>query len=212
MSSLLHIEASPRGAASRSTKAACDFVETLRALDPGLSVDRLDLWSADLPPFDGAALSAKYARLAGRDHDAREETAWSAIAAMVAQLDRAEHVLISTPMWNFSIPYRLKHWIDLITQPGLTFSFDPATGYAPLLGARPTIVVLASAGDYATGESRSRPDLASPYLRAALGFIGLSDPTICPVGPTIGPEAEAAAQGATRRLNTLAQDFLRRRA
>lgn len=208
MTSLIHVEASPRGDASRSSSGARAFLNALRAADPDLSVDHMDLWNTDLPPFDGAALTAKYARLAGRAQDAREETAWEGIAALVARLDKAEHVLVSTPMWNFSIPYRLKHWIDLVTQPGLTFSFDPATGYAPLLKRRPTLVILASAGDYTTGESRGRPDLATPYLRAALGFIGLTDSTIVPVGPTIGPGAEAAADAAEARLRELAARFL----
>jgi len=111
-------------------------------------------------------------------------------------------------MWNFSIPYRLKHWVDLITQPGLTFTFDPAAGYAPLLRNRPTLVVLASAGDYAAGESRGRPDLATPYLRAALGFIGLTDPIIVAIGPTIGEGADIAAETASARLRDLATAFL----
>lgn len=212
MTSLIHIEASPRGQASRSSGGARAFLDALRAADPALSVDHMDLWNTDLPPFDGAALTAKYARLAGRAHDAREKTAWEGIAALVARLDRAAHVLVSTPMWNFSIPYRLKHWIDLVTQPGLTFSFDPASGYAPLLKPRPTLVVLASAGDYASGESRGRPDLATPYLRAALGFIGLTDPIVIPVGPTIGPDAETAEQAADARLRDLAKTFLGRTA
>ena len=161
-----------------------------------------------MPPFDGAALSAKYARLAGRAHDDEEAAAWAVIRALIERLDRAEHVLISTPMWNLSIPYPLKHWIDLITQPGLSFSFDPATGYAPLLRRRPTLAILASAGDYASGESRGRPDLATPYLRAALGFIGLTDLAVVAVGPTAGPEASGAAQAAEAQLRTVARGFL----
>ncbi len=209
MTSLLHIEASPRGDASRSTQSARVFIEELRAREPSLIVDRLDLWHEDFPPFDGAALSAKYACLTGRTHEGPEVTAWAEIEALVARLDRAEHVLVSTPMWNFSIPYQLKHWIDLITQPGLSFSFDPSTGYTPLLRPRPALVILASAGNYATGESRGRPDLATPYLRAALGFIGLSDLAVVPVGPTVGPNAEGAAEMATTRLRALAHGFLR---
>ena len=41
---------------------------------------------------------------------------------MAVRLDLAERVLISTPMWNFGIPYKLKHWLDIINQPGLTAS------------------------------------------------------------------------------------------
>ncbi|MER2268817.1 FMN-dependent NADH-azoreductase [Methylobacterium oxalidis] len=207
MTCLLHIAASPRGGASRSTQAARAYIAALRASEPTLSIDHLDLWQTDLPPFDGAALAAKYARLAGRAHDPREATAWAEIEAIIARLDRADRVLVSTPMWNFSVPYRLKHWIDLITQPGLTFAFDPASGYTPLLRPRPTVVILASAGDYATGESRGRPDLATPYLRTALGFIGLTDPIVVPVGRTISPDAEEAAQAAAERLRRLARGF-----
>ena len=47
------------------------------------------------------------------------------------RLSLADRVLISTPMWNFGIPYKLKQCFDLIIQPGLTFRFDPARGYLP---------------------------------------------------------------------------------
>jgi FMN-dependent NADH-azoreductase len=59
----------------------------------------------------------------------------------------ADRVLISTPMWNFAIPYKLKQWFDLIVKPRLTFRFDPAQGYLPLLKNRPTVVILASGSD-----------------------------------------------------------------
>ena len=45
---------------------------------------------------------------------------------MASRLAQADRVLISTPMWNFGIPYKLKQWFDLIVQPGITFRFDPA--------------------------------------------------------------------------------------
>ncbi len=193
MPTLLHIEASPRRDRSRSLETANLLVERLLGETPGLELDRLDLWAEPLPALDGELLAAKYARLAGDGLDPGEANAWSAIEAMVARLQSAHIVVISTPMWNFSIPYRLKHYIDLITQPGLSFSFDPAAGYAPLLVSRPTYVVLASAGDYRFGPSRGRPDLATPYLTSALGFIGLAEPRFIAVGPTVGPPQDVAA-------------------
>jgi FMN-dependent NADH-azoreductase len=202
MSVLLHIDASPRED-SRSRRVGEALVARRLAERPDLRLVRLDLWAADLPHMDGATLAAKYARLAGRPHGADEARAWSVVEALVADLDAAVEVVISTPMWNFSIPYRLKHYIDLVTQPGLSFSFDPAVGYSPRLAARPVHVVLASAGDYRFGPSRGRPDLATPYLREALAFIGLSDVTFIPVGPTIGPADEVAA-GMARALDQVA--------
>lgn len=199
---LLHIDASPRED-SRSRRVGEALVARRLADRADLRLVRLDLWAADLPHMDGATLAAKYARLAGKPHDKAEARAWSVIEALVADLDAAAEVVISTPMWNFSIPYRLKHYIDLVTQPGLSFSFDPASGYSPRLAERPVHVVLASAGDYRFGPSRGRPDLATPYLREALAFIGLSDVTFTPVGPTIGAPDEVAA-GLARALDQVA--------
>lgn len=209
MPRILHIEASPRGTASISTKVAATFLDAIKRADADAVTDRLDVWSEALPALDGEVIAAKYAKLAGRPLTDSQASAWTDIAAMVARLDAADAILLSTPMWNFNIPYRLKHWIDLVTQPGLSFSFDPASGYAPLLHDRPVVVILASAGDYSQGESFGRPDLASGYLQAALRFIGLANTMIVPVGPTVGqPDRIAAGQAAAReRLAALVPAF-----
>lgn len=209
MPTLLFIQASPRPADSFSLAAANLFLARLRQRLPELEVNSLDLWRAPLPEFDGAALAAKYARLAGRALAPREEAAWRTIEAMVARLDAADLVLIATPMWNFGIPYKLKHWIDLVTQPGLAFSFDAASGYRPLLRERPTLAIVASAGDYGAGPSWGRPDLATPHLKAALRFIGLGEITVLGQGPTVGPAAavEAARSRTQAQLVELADQF-----
>jgi FMN-dependent NADH-azoreductase len=193
MNRLLHIEASPRVTRSRSTQLAERLITALRLHCPDLEVDHLNLWREKLPELDGDLISAKYVRLAGGTLASHEARAWASIEAMVERLDAADRIVISTPLWNFSIPYRLKHYIDLVTQPGLTFSFDPSTGYRPLLRPRPVDIVLASAGDYRFGPSRGRPDLATPYLRQALTFVGLGEPRVIRVGPTVGREAEVTA-------------------
>jgi FMN-dependent NADH-azoreductase len=184
--SLLHIEASPRGTASVSTALANYFVDRLRSAEPALRIDRLRLWEEPLPDLDGALLAAKYALLAGRDLDSEEARSWEKVKRLVERVRAADSFILSTPMWNFGIPYKLKHWIDLVTQPGLTFAFDPQTGYRPLLAPRPFTIVLASAGDYSDGPSWGRPDLASDYLREAFRFIGLADPEIVRAGATAG--------------------------
>lgn len=205
---LLHIEGSPRGRESVSTRLAEHFIARLGS-GRGLEVDRLAVWEEALPPFDGAALAAKYARLGGRELTGEQSAAWSVIAALTERLARADAVLISTPMWNFGVPYRLKHWFDLVTQPGLTFTFQPDRGYAPILPPRPATVILASSGDYSAGPSWGRPDLASGYLSAALTFIGVSPPRTVHAGPTAGPEGpkQAAEAAARRRLDAIAADW-----
>ena len=97
----------------------------------------------------------------------------------------------------------------MITQPGLTFRFDPAQGYLPLLKDRPTIVILASGSDFVTGMNRGRIDMATPYLREVLRFIGISDVRFVPIGPTAGPAepVRAARESAHRRLAEIAASF-----
>ncbi len=193
MSRLLHIEASPGGPRSRSGQLAARLTNALQSRFPKLELDRLNVWREELPTLDGDLIAAKYARLAGATLASHEAQAWASVEAMVRRLDDAERIVISSPLWNFSIPYRLKQYIDLVTQPGLTFSFDPKTGYRPLLGTRPVDIILASAGDYRFGPSWGRPDLATPYLREALAFIGLRDVRVIPVGPTVGEPADVSA-------------------
>ncbi len=211
MIKLLHIKASPRDGLSHSGKAADGFVAALQGKVPDLRVAELDVWSAELPHLDGPLLAAKYARLAGRALTDDEAAAWTRIEELVHNLDTADAILISSPMWNLSIPYRLKHYIDLVTQPGLSFSFHPTTGYTPLLRARPVVAILASAGDFSQGPSWGRPDLATPYLKEALKFIGLVGAEIVPVGPIAGnPQGVgAAAERAGEALRDIADRFAR---
>ncbi|GLH80006.1 FMN-dependent NADH-azoreductase 1 [Bradyrhizobium sp. SSBR45G] len=208
MPKLLHLVASPR-ADSESGAAARAFLDRFRLARPDWDIDELNVWREQLPEFDGEILQAKYARMGGRAFTDSQRAAFAVAERMAVRLDLAERVVISTPMWNFGIPYKLKHWLDIINQPGLTFRFDPISGYLPLLKDRPTLVILASGGDFTTGMSRGRSDLATPYLREALRFMGLRDLRFVPVGPTSGPAQHAAAarDRAHRQLVEMAARF-----
>ena len=118
---------------------------------PGWDIDVMDIWRETLPEFESNTLDAKYARMSGREFSGAERDAFAVLERMAMRFALADRVLISTPMWNFAIPYKLKQWFDLIVQPGLAFRFDPVQGYLPLLKNRPTVVILASGSDFVTG-------------------------------------------------------------
>jgi FMN-dependent NADH-azoreductase len=205
---LFHLRCSPRRD-SVSSAAADAFVRRFREARPTWDVDVMDIWRERLPEFDGAALDAKYARLAGSAFNSAERDAFAEIERMALRFSLADRVLISTPMWNQLIPYKLKQWFDLIVQPGLSFRFNPAEGYRGLFKDRPTIVVIASGADFVTGMNRGRVDMAVPYLRDILRFIGVNDVRFVAIGPTVG-SAEAvngARVSAERRLVELAASF-----
>ncbi len=208
MPKLFHLRCSPRPG-SASAAGAEAFLAKFRQARPSWDVDVLDLWRETLPEFDGAALDAKYARLGGRPFSDGERDAFAVVERMALRFSLADRVLISSPMWNFGLPYKLKHWFDLIVQPGLTFAFNPAQGYRGLVKDRPTIVVLASGSDFVTGMNRGRVDMATPYLRDILRFIGVHSVRFVAIGPTAGAadQVTAAREQAQRRLIELAATF-----
>src|SRR5262252_8203180 len=201
MPKLLHLACSPR-ADSESSAGARIFLDQFRQARPDWDIDVMNLWKDYLPEFEGYVLEAKYARIGGRPFTDSQRDAFAVAERIAVRLALADRVLISTPMWNFSIPYKLKQWFDVIVQPGLTFRFDPATGYQPLLKDRPTLVIVASGSDFVTGMNRGRTDMASPYLREALRFIGVRDVRFVLIGPTAGPvePVRSARDSAHHRL------------
>jgi len=205
---LLHIACSPRPD-SESGAGARVFVERFRQARPDWDIDVMDLWHEQLPEFVGPLMEAKYARMNSQAFTDTQRDGFAMAERIAVRLALADRVLISTPMWNFGIPYKLKQFFDVIVQPGLTFRFDPSQGYLPLLKDRPTLVIVASGSDFVTGMNRGRVDMATPYLREALRFIGISDVRFVLIGPTTGPlpPVKAARESAHRRLTTMAASF-----
>jgi FMN-dependent NADH-azoreductase len=208
MAKLFHLVCSPRPE-SESAAGARVFLECFRKARPDWEIDEMSVWRDGLPEFDGDILQAKYARIGGRAFTDVQREAFAVAERLAVRFALAERVLISTPMWNFGIPYKLKQWFDVISQPGLTFRFEPVRGYLPLVEDKPTVVILASGGDFVTGMNRGRVDLATPYLREALRFIGVRDVQFVLIGPTTGPAEpiRAARDSAHRRLADLAARF-----
>jgi FMN-dependent NADH-azoreductase len=88
-------------------------------------------------------------------------------------------------MWNFGIPYKLKHYLDVIVQPGYTFSFSPEEGYKGLMTGKPIATIYARGGAYGSGTGAESYDLQKGYLEHILGFIGFSDFQTILVEPTL---------------------------
>ena len=62
--------------------------------------------------------------MGGASLNGAQTPAWEDIENLIASLEEADLHLISSPMWNLSIPYALKYYIDAIVQPGYCFSYD----------------------------------------------------------------------------------------
>ena len=143
MTDVLHIAASPKGAQSASRRIAEAFLDEVRRRRPEATVRELALFDAALPAFGGAAVAAKFAPLFGDVRTAEQEDAWRAVQAVIEDFDRADRIVISCPMWNFGVPYPLKHYVDLLMQPRVTFAYDrEKMVHYGLLRNRPVQLVL----------------------------------------------------------------------
>jgi FMN-dependent NADH-azoreductase len=194
MSKLLYIEASPRKSRSKSIEVSQVFLSELQKTHPSVEIDKLDLWTTQLPAFDGHTIEAKYAILSGQQHTPDQAKAWKQVETLIERFKSADWYLFSLPMWNFGIPYVLKHLIDVIVQPGLTFSFSPAEGYKGLVTNKKGVAVYARGGDYSAGTGAEDYDLQSKTLSGILGFIGITDVTSIFIEPTLGAPAEVEAK------------------
>ena len=191
---VLHIISSPRGERSLSLRLAHAFLDELADRQP-VAVDDLDVWTTDLLPFDGPALNAKYADLTGVEMTDEQQSVWRQIGELGARFHAADVILFSVPMWNFGIPYRLKHLIDMVSQRGVLFSFDE-NGMRGLLTDK-KVVVFATRG-VALGPDYPETDFDHQvaYLRTWARMVGIRDVEIVLSEATLGDADEAEANQA----------------
>ncbi|MDP3340699.1 FMN-dependent NADH-azoreductase [Frigidibacter sp.] len=181
---LLHINASPRGEDSQSLALAGHFISEL-ARGRSVEVDRLDLFQDDLPAFGPLATGAKMALFSGRAQTEAETAAWAAIRTVFDRFAAADIHVFNVPVWNNGIPYVLKQFIDLVTQPGWSFGFDPGTGYTGLMTGRKAVVIHASGVWHEGIGANFGSDFSTPYLQDWLTFIGITDVEHLRIQPTV---------------------------
>lgn len=175
MTKLLFIKGSPRGKESKSNALARQYIERLQAEQPEIIVEEIDLWQANLPEFDGDKSAAKMTFFGVGEMNAQKQSAWDDVVEICQKFIQADHYVISAPMWNGSISYKLKQYIDIATQPGLLFGFAPDTGYSGLLENKKATVFYTS-GVYAPNiDAKYGSDYHSTYLSWWLDMIGVQD-------------------------------------
>ncbi|MBN1816270.1 MAG: NAD(P)H-dependent oxidoreductase [Sedimentisphaerales bacterium] len=207
MATVLYIQGSPRGKRSRSTTVADALIEACKRENPEDQIITVDLFHTDLPSFDGPVLEAKYAILHGQNPTGQQKQAWKAVEQIIHQFTSADRYVLSVPMWNFGLPYRLKHYFDILIQPGYTFSFDPETGYKGMVTGKPAAVVYARGGSYPPGTPMAAYDFQKPYLDTLLRFIGFETISSIVVEPTLQgdpQEAESMIQKAMTEARRIA--------
>jgi len=214
---LLHIEASPRGSESFSARIAAAFVDEYRHSHPQDEVEQLRLFEHALPEFDAEAAAQKMQHISllmRGEPGVAPVGKWAGVITEIERLKAADKVLISTPMWNFSLPYRLKHYLDVILQPGLTFYVNRRGEYVGKMGGKPLQLIIASGSAYAPGFPRAdggtKTDFLQAYLEHVARWMDFGDIRVIRVQPTAHPvpgEVTALLQGRIEEARAAARSF-----
>jgi FMN-dependent NADH-azoreductase len=198
---LLHLDASPRGARSQSRTLGQRFLADWRAAHPAGRVTVRDV-GREPPPF----VTEAWVEGAFAPADQQSPAARDAIAVSnryVDELLAADQLVVTTPIYNLSLPAALKAWIDQIVRAGRTFA-PSAGGFEGLAKGKRALVIVASGSDFRPNTPGGTNNFLEPYLRAVFGFIGITDVQFVYAHSLAGGEA-ASAQALAEAQAALAQ-------
>lgn len=185
MATLLRIDSSASGNNSKSRQLANEFVEKWLQDNPNGKVISRDVDTNPLPHFTNETLSALFTAEESRSV---EQNAIVAMAdALIDEIESADLVTISAPMYNFGIPSTLKTYFDYIARAGRTFKYTE-NGPVGLLNKKALVFV--ASGSFMEG---SPLDHQLPYLNTFLGFVGIEvKQTFVAGGQAMGEAGEEA--------------------
>jgi FMN-dependent NADH-azoreductase len=174
MKRILHLISSIQENQSYSLKLSNAITEKIIGKYPGSTVEQVNLNDLNIPHLNPALLQAMFTPGVQLTAEARESLQYS--DAAVKQLMESDIVVIGAPLYNFTIPTTLKAWIDHITRAGITFGYS-GNGPVGMVTGKKVYVAMASGGIYSEGPGKSN-DFVAPYLKAFLGFLGMTDLTV----------------------------------
>lgn len=192
MKKMLHIIATPREDESRTLRIAESFLEHFRSAHPNWVIEELNLSKEVLPSLTMRRVDGKYLLLEGKELYGELREGWNEIITHINRFLSATSYLISTPMWNFTVPYMLKQYIDIIVQPNFLFKYT-SNGSEGLVKDRKMVILASYGGKYLSNGTRMH-NYHEPYLRTIFEFIGISDIDFIVAQPTdMGKEQEIQA-------------------
>ncbi|MEY8881761.1 FMN-dependent NADH-azoreductase [Donghicola sp. XS_ASV15] len=188
---VLRIDSSVRKEGSISRDLTSRILERL---SPEQVITR-DL-TEELPLIDGEWVGANFTP-ADQRTDAQKDVL-SLSDTMIAELNEADTIVIGLPIYNFSVPARLKAWVDQVARAGVTFRYTEA-GPQGLLEGKRAILAVASGGTPVGSEI----DFATTYMKQVLGFIGITDVTIV-AADQLAVDADGSVKNAYNAVEQIA--------
>lgn len=181
MARILHIIGSPREEQSRTLQVSEVFLTELKKRHADWTIDEINLAKEAIPDLNVKRVDGKYTLLQGKELYGDLRESWEEVIQHIQRFLQADLYVVSSPMWNFHIPYKLKHYIDVIVQPKYLFRYTD-TGVEGLAKNKKMVVISSRGSDYSTKATQGM-DFQEPYLRAVFGFVGITDITFIKAEP-----------------------------
>jgi FMN-dependent NADH-azoreductase len=167
-----------------------EFVHKWQAAHPNQQVITRDLNQTELHPIDAAWVGAAFTPETARTAEQIQLLTLS--DTLISELEAADEYVFGVPMHNFSVPSTMKLWIDLIARVGKTFSYADGRPKGLLTGKKATFLI-SSGGVYDAGSALASFNFVEPYLRAAFGFLRVTNSFI-----TVGGTSALQSKGLDR--------------
>lgn len=174
MKHILHLISSLQGKESYSIKLGQTIVEKIQEKYPGSTLEEVNLVDLEIPHLNPAVLRTFFIPEDQLTEEEKDSIRFS--DKVVQQLLAADIIVIGAPLYNFTIHTGLKAWIDHITRAGITFGYGENGPVGKVTGKK-VYVAMSSGGVYSEGPGIVN-DFVAPYLKAFLGFLGMTDLTV----------------------------------
>ena len=173
MTHLLRIDSSSRFAGSHSRQLADYFQQTWLAAYPQDRIVVRDVVKTPLPHISDTTIAGFYTPPEQQTAAMKEAVQLS--DKLVDELQTADILLLSVPIYNFTIPSALKAWIDQIARIGKTFAYD-GTNFTGLLKVKRAYIICTYGSEGYIGDGAFASfNFVEPYLRSLFGFLGITE-------------------------------------
>ncbi|WP_308636544.1 FMN-dependent NADH-azoreductase [Paenibacillus silvisoli] len=177
MTQVLYITANPKSIESSvGHRVGQAFLKAYRQTHANDDIEEMNVYEEDFPILDGDILSAWEKIRGGIPFSEMCHVEQQKINELNQFIDRvasADKYVFVSPMWNWSIPPRLKAFIDSIVVVGKTFHYTENGPVGHLTGKK-AIHIQVSGGIYSQ-EPFTKMDHSHPYLKQVLNIIGIQN-------------------------------------
>jgi FMN-dependent NADH-azoreductase len=203
MKTLLQLNTSLFSDGGQSSRLAQAFVGAWRKNHPRATVITRDFGRDPVPHLTAERFQAFIAQPDQRSREQKAGVEYS--DELIAELKRADVIVIGLPLYNFGVPSTLKAYFDHIARAGVTFRYTEK-GPVGLLTGKKAYVFAARGGNYVGTPF----DTQTEYVRNFLRFLGIADVEFVYAEGLAVSEAskQAALAGAKRAIERLADETL----